>query len=301
MDILIAGGSGFVGKHLEQFLTTKGHNITILTRSEKKARQSKNGLLWDGKSLETRQSFDLIINLCGLNIAEKKWSKAVKQQLIDSRIYPTQAIVRFIENYPSNQKPTLLNASAIGFYHSSDAKQTEQDYEQSHKPLFSTGLVSQWESCAQSARQFGAKVSCLRFGVVLGHNGGMLKKVMPSFNLGLGAIIGDKKAHLSWVHIQDVCRAVEFIMQQPEPKKAYNITSVQSCTQETFSKTLASALKKPCFIHLPSFFVKLMFGQMGEELLLANQKIYPKNLIDGGFEFRYESINEALNEIMTSA
>lgn len=298
MNILVAGGSGFIGSALCAFLKNKGYRITVLTRSSMKKSTSLSVLHWDGKTLKTDQTFDVIINLCGQGIADKRWSQSVKNKLQQSRLVPTQAIVSFIKSCPPEHKPTLINASAIGFYPSSEQTQSEDQHAKSKGHLFSQELVFKWEQCARQASTSDAIVTVLRFGVVLGKGGGMLKKIIPSFKLGLGAIIGDQTAHLSWIHIDDLCRAVDFIMQQQHIKPAYNLTAPNACTQLAFAKSIAAACHKPCFINMPPFLVAMLFGQMGKELLLANQTIYPKQLLDAGFRFAFPDIQTAIKDII---
>ncbi len=299
MNILIAGGSGFIGRHLTKFLR-KSHQVVILTRSPQKIDESISYIEWDGKKLVTQQSFDVIINLCGMNIATKRWSKKNKKKLTASRVQPTQAIVDFIKQCHNTNKPQLINASAIGYYPNSQSKQDENNAIQSAHLSFSQQLVSQWEQCALAALNEGVSVTCLRFGVVLGRNGGLIARLLPSYKLALGAIIGNRHAHLSWVHIDDLCRAVSFILSVNRPCSVYNITATKPCTQLEFSKTLARLCQRPCFLQLPPFFVKKIFGQMGKELLLADQKIYPQNLIKQGFNFNYQTIAAALQSILSN-
>ena len=294
MDILIAGANGFIGSYLTDFLTQERHHVTTLTRSPL---NREHALQWDGKTLKTDKNFDVIINLCGQNVAAKRWSEKVKRELLESRVIPTNALVSFIKNAPSDKKPKLLNASAIGFYPSSTSVQTEENYATTHN-LFSKRLVMQLESSARNATEYGATVTCMRFGVVLGKTGGMLAKVLPSFKLGLGAVMGDRNAYLSWIHIEDLCRAIAFIIASCTLKPAYNFTSPTPTSQLNFAETLAAACKRPRFLRLPSFFIKKIFGQMGEELLLANQKIIPERLIEAGFEFKFKNISSAINDIL---
>lgn len=298
MNILIAGGSGFIGTYLTKFLMQEGHNVTVLTRSPKKVNKEINTLQWNGKNLLTNQRFDKIINLCGKNIANKRWSQKRKRELLASRIDPTKAIVSYIENNPSTVKPGLLNASAIGYYPSSDQIQTEENFANSKEASFSKELVSQWEICAQKATDYGSRVSCLRFGVVLGRGGGMLVKILPAFKLSLGAVMGNKSNYLSWIHIEDLCRAIHFIIQLKKPEPTYNLTSPSPCTQLTFAKTVAKACHRPCFLQFPEFFIEKIFGQMGKELLLTDQKICPEKLERAGFKFNYKEIKSAISDIL---
>lgn len=294
MKILIAGGSGFIGGYLERFLS-KSHQVVILTRLSSYKHNNVTVINWDGKKLVTQQEFDAIINLCGVGIASKRWSRKNRQVLLNSRIEPTQAIVDFIRNYSGANKPRLINASAIGYYPSSPFRQDENSHHE--QTSFAYQLVSQWEKNALAASNYGIAVTCLRFGIVLGKGGGLIAKLLPSYQRGFGAVMGDPNAYLSWVHIDDLCRAVSFILSLEQPCPVYNITAPNACTQLEFSKTLAKLCQRPCFLRLPPFLVKRIFGQMGKELLLANQKIYPQQLIKERFDFTYSTIDRALNSI----
>lgn len=297
MKLLIAGGSGFIGTYLRQFLTEQGHTVFLLTRSTQKAESSSHSIVWDGTQLTTDEHFDAIINLCGQGIADKRWSNKVKDQLLTSRLQPTDALVTFIKNAMSSTKPRLINASAIGFYPSSNSQQTEDNYVSAADHLFSAQLVSKWEACARQATAYGAQVTTLRFGVVLG-NGGMLAKMLPSFKLGAGAILGDNNAFLSWIHIEDLSRAIAQLLTVDQLQPAYNLTAPTPCTQREFAQTLARLLHRPCLLRLPSPIVKALFGQLGEELVLANQQIMPQRMLELGFNFKHPTITNALEAIL---
>lgn len=298
MNILICGGRGFIGSHLSRFLINQGHDVTVLTR-DKKLAATQSLTHWDGHVIPKTLKTDVIINLCGLNISEKRWSQRIKATLLSSRIKPTEGIVQFIKNYSDEKKPRLINASAIGFYPSSESNQTEAQFASVVTAPFSQALVKSWENAARKAEAHGASVTCVRFGVVLGRDGGMLKKVLPSYRMGLGAILGAPDAYLSWVHIEDLCRALDFIMQLETLDSAYNITSPNPCTQAAFAKALAHICHRPLWLKLPEVLIKLLFGEMGEELLLANQKISPDHLIKNGFEFNYKTIEKALKHLLS--
>ncbi|MDF1646736.1 MAG: TIGR01777 family oxidoreductase [Legionellaceae bacterium] len=296
MKFLIAGGTGFIGTYLADYLAKHGHEVLQLTRSLKKAKSARHVLYWDGEHVPDNLQPDVIINLCGLNISDKRWSETTKKELMNSRVIPTRGIVSFIKHY-AHKKPILINASAIGFYPSCTEIQTEHDDTPS-QPLFSKYLVEQWEAAARDALQYQATVVCLRFGVVLGKNGGMLKKLLPSYRWGLGATLGDKSTFLSWVHIEDLCRAVLYVISLDKKQPVYNITSPAPCTKRDFSETLAAVCKKPCFLSLPEYLVLFLFGEMGRELLLSDQQIIPQHLLEAGFEFKYKTIQAALEQLL---
>ncbi len=167
MQIIIAGGSGFIGRHLTLELQRQGHRVTILTRDKKGVDGSANDVIeWDGKRIEMEPRADCIINLCGERIDKNRWTTATKQRLINSRTQPTQAIVDYIQQYPGKKKPRLLNASAIGIYPSHNHPQTEHTTLDNTHALFSQQLVQQWEHCAMQARALDAEVTCLDVNVV---------------------------------------------------------------------------------------------------------------------------------------
>ncbi len=304
MNILIAGGSGFIGEHLISYLTEKGHKISLLTRSAKT--QSKTGTtvhLWDGEQINHLVTFDVMINLCGENIANKRWTKRQKLNLLNSRIKSTRAIFnhlkKTIPQLDGDKKPLkLLNASAIGFYADSEHQQDEDDHIKNRTYNFAQKLVNAWEKEALACQSLGADVTCLRFGIVLAKNGGMLKKMMSSFKLGFGTTIGNGKTYLSWVHISDLCRAIEHIILQQPVDPAYNITSPVPCTQQVFSNQLAKAMHTFRLLKIPTWAIKILFGEMGETLMLSDQKIIPKRLEKIGFKFHYPTIESALEQII---
>ncbi len=303
MNILIAGGSGFIGQALAKYLNSKGYKLFLLTRHKfKQGTDFHETLYWDGSHFECDMPFDAIINLCGENIAAKRWSKKQKEKLLSSRIISTRALQLYLRKqmavlYANRKPPILLNASAVGFYTDSGSNQDEQNYIQNSTPNFTQKLVLAWEKEATNCRKCGVTVSCLRFGVVLDKSGGMLKKMLPSFKMGLGAIMGNGKSHLSWIHIEDLCRAVNHILAQTEIKEAYNLTSPMPCSQEEFSTQLSQAIGVARFLKIPPWLIKIIFGEMGETLMLSDQRIVPAQLKKSGFKFYYPDIQTALLQI----
>lgn len=291
MNILIAGGNGFIGKNLAQHLEKENHKISILTRN-KSICDGKHKIYWDAKNLEIENNFDVIINLCGKNISESRWSNRVKQELLNSRINPTKTIINFIET--SAKKTTLINASAIGIYSKKTSRQDETSNINIPPTTFSEKIVQEWESCSQKNH---TKTINIRLGAVLGKGGGIIQKILPLFKIGLGSVIGNNKDKLSWIHIDDVCEAISFIIKNKNPLKTYNLTSPESCTQKEFANAIAKSCHKKCFLKIPPIMIKLIFGQMGEEIMLGSLNIYPKNLEDEGFIFKHQNISQAIKSI----
>lgn len=281
--------------NLSQHLRENGYTVKGLTRSPLVVKKNKDMILWDAKSLDINFDADVVINLCGKNITSCFWTKKNKQRLIDSRIKPTNALVQWIKKQATDKKTLLVNASAIGIYPSSPKKQDEDSIVNTHHNLFTSDLVNRWEKSAAQAKTLkNVKVSCIRLGVVLGEQGGFLKKVIPVFKRGLGCTLGNPKSHLSWIHITDACRAIEHIILQVEPKDSYNLTAPHPCTQKQFSDTLAKAYHRKPLLTVPEAILKLVFGDLGKEILCADQKVYPHHLEEENFIFKHPTISTAL-------
>jgi uncharacterized protein len=293
LNILIAGGLGFIGRHLSRHLVCKGHQVTILTRKDPSYSGAVSTLHWDGQSFHSDHQWDVVVNLCGLDIGASRWSIKRKQALLDSRLAPTQALVDWILAQPKAKRPRLLNASAIGFYQDSKQSQTESNYANSAELTFPQSLVRQWEDVVLQGRKRGLRASCLRFGVVLGRDGGIIKRLYWLHRLGLGLVMGDKKRPLSWVHIDDVCRIVDHLMALDDWLPAYNAVAPTTTTWGMFSKVFAQQCRRPCLLQLPDVVIKRLFGEMGERLLMVRHTIRPACLLDAGFNFKYSNIRSA--------
>lgn len=302
LNLLIAGGSGFVGCYLIKQFQQSGHRLTLLTRQKKLDIDGVTTHHWDGNTVPTElnNDFDIIINLCGYNIAAKRWSNAVKQQLRDSRLQPTQAMVDFLKAKPPTKPIRFFNASAIGYYPSAEHEQGEDADINTEQLNFCQQLAQDWEACAQQASNNKVSVIITRFGVVLGQGGGMLQKLLPSFKFGLGMVMGDKEAYLTWIHIHDLYRALCWLIEQDTISGAYNLTAPQACNQTELADALAKALHRPRLLTMPSKAIQLIFGELGNELLLANQRIVPKRLTGAGFRFEFNTIDSAFNNLINN-
>lgn len=305
MEILIAGGTGFVGQYLVKYFSESGHSVTILGRSKAKIYEVFNkqftAINWDDLSEITLQKTDLIINLAGANIAAKRWTDKRKQLIIDSRIKTTQQIVSLCCRLGENSPP-LFNASALGIYGTQKAQKeglppalnenTSIDFD---NPVdFSSKVTRLWEKETEPAKEKGIRVVNMRFALIMGPDGGALSKLVLPFKFGLGGKISDGKQPFSWVCIKDVAKAIDFLFAHSEISGPVNIASPQCVTQKEFAKTLCKVLNKPCLMTAPAPMLKIMLGEMAEELLLKGQHIYPKVLLDHGFKFEYESLESTL-------
>jgi uncharacterized protein (TIGR01777 family) len=218
-----------------------------------------------------------------------------KQELFDSRVNSTKDIISLIKKL--NQKPdVLISASAIGFYGSQD--DTPLDEEAHPQNEFTHKLCKKWEIEAIKAEKLGVRVCITRLGVVLGENGGVLKKLLPPFKMALGGKIGSGKQYFSWIHIDDVISAFSFLVENKKQSGIYNLTAPNPVTNLEFTKALGKQLKKPTYFAVPAFVVKLFFGEMGEKLLLNGQRVVPNKLRKEDFKCKYPKINEALGNIV---
>lgn len=296
MNILIVGGSGFLGNALSDKLLKNPKN-TLFWVSRKQFIPNKNVQVLTYDELTPERHFDIVINLAGAGIADKRWSNHRKKALLDSRLIPTQKIIDFI--HQSHHKPKLLiNGSAIGFYGvqklNDDSILTENS-----TPIcndFANRLCQKWETLANSST---IKTAIIRTGVVMDKNGGgMLKRLLPQFTLGLGGKLGNGQQIMSWISIDDWVRAVIFIIDKNlsdtlPHRQIYNLTAPNSVNNREFTQALGKFLNRPTVFVAPSFVLKTLLGEMAT-LLLDGQRVYPKALLDMGFEFNYPTLTSYL-------
>ena len=300
MHLLIAGASGFIGKKLVGILKAE-HTITVLGRNmttlQRHFMEPINRTTWEMLPDLDANTVDVVINLSGHNIAASRWNNSVKKQLIDSRVETTSTLVDWA--IKQKTKPHFICANAIGIYgmqDSADSRELDEDSPINFaKPCdFLSEIGVRWQQALQPAIDFGMNVTITRFGVVLGKEEGVLKKLTPSFKMGLGSIIGDGKQVMSWVHIDDVVAAIVFLLTHPDTQGVFNITSPNPVSQAEFAHALAKTMHRPLFLKMPAFLIRVLFGEMGECLLLKGQRVVPKRLMQSGYEFRYPELMDAL-------
>ncbi|MBB6519772.1 TIGR01777 family protein [Pseudoteredinibacter isoporae] len=299
MNILMTGASGFIAQTLIPNLLAEGHKLWAWTRSPQHcdylygANLNCVAQLNELLNRDDAVHFDAIINLAGEGIADKRWSEARKATLLSSRLDTTAALIRFIEQL--DQKPTvLLSGSAIGFYgsHDSDEPLAEDG------PInigFTHELCRRWEEEADKAREYGVRVCLLRTGIVLGKGGALAKMRLP-FMMGMGGRVGSGKQWMSWVHIADEVRAIQFLLGNDHCSGAFNLTAPNAVQNLEFTRSFAQSLGRPSFMPLPDVVPKLMLGE-GAELLLEGQRVYPKRLLQEGFQFSFEKIEDAFLDL----
>ncbi len=297
MNIIICGASGLVGCALTQALKSK-HNLTLVGRDASRLDHNFTCLSWDELSTDLLADYDCVINLAGENIGNKKWSAAQKQLILDSRVNTATQIANLCAQLKNNS-PRIFNASAIGIYGIEDKMVFDENTQLDHTQIdFLSQVATQWEAALDNAINIGVNVVKLRFAVILSAKDGALAKMLPSFKFGMGAIISSGKQPFSWVSIDDVVSAIKFLLEKPEASGAFNIVADEVVTQQQFAKTLAATLHRPCFMHLPDFMIKLMFGEMGETLLLNGVRVKATRLKQLGFQFKHPRLKQALARIL---
>ena len=282
MIIAISGANGFIGKHLCAYFTTKGYELRLIPRIQSRTSTKELATLLNG--------VDVIINLAGASIV-KRWTVAYKKVLKESRCISTNKIVEAISQLEI--KPQLLiSASAIGIY-SQEGQHTESNFTLANDYLGE--VCRDWETEAKNAIPT-TRVAIIRFGIVLGKDGGILKRLLPVFKLGLGGRIASGRQGVSWIHIYDVMQAIQFIIDNKNLSGEFNLTAPNVVDNRKFTKVLAKLLNRPAFFTIPSWMINLIYGK--ESVAIAGgQFAHPENLLNSGFKFAFPTLVGALDDI----
>jgi uncharacterized protein (TIGR01777 family) len=279
-----------LGSALRPFLENKGHQVYILHRGRR-----DGGFFWQPEKglihLDKDINLDAVINLNGVNIGDKPWSKQRKQDIIQSRVTCTQLLSQAIADR-FNPPSVFINASAIGYYGDTGSNAVDETSQAGHN--FLTQIVKQWEGAAQPIIDNGVRTVFIRSGVILTPKGGALKKMLLPFKLGLGGKVGSGQQFMSWISLTDELRAIEFLLHTPNISGPVNLTTPNPVTNYDFTKALGETLKRPTIFPMPAFVVKTLFGEMGDLLLLGSNRVLPKTLTENGFKFTHPDITRAL-------
>lgn len=298
--ILITGGTGFIGKPLCQALINQGHKVTVLTRDMKNAAGLFKGRVTLLESLDLiheQDVIDVIINLAGEPISQR-WTTKSQIKMRDSRIKITEEIITLIARLI--HKPSVfISGSAIGIYGTDEVKSFSEETPASDDPTgaYPRKVCEEWEAAAKKAEKFSVRTCLLRTGIVLEMDGGALAQMLFPFDFGLGGPMGSGKQWFSWIHRDDMLRLIVHIINNKNISGPINATAPEPVTNKIFSNALGKAMSRPTIIPLPAFQVKLLFGQMGEALLLAGQKVLPTKALESGFTFNFSTITPALQKI----
>ncbi|MFO6425238.1 TIGR01777 family oxidoreductase [Motilimonas sp. KMU-193] len=296
MNILITGGSGLIGRALCNKLKQE-HKLIVLTRHPQRAKARLGQDIQLVESLNQWQDlnqFDAVINLAGEPIADKRWSQAQKDRICQSRWQITQTLTDLIK--ASSEPPSVfISGSAIGIYGRQDAQPIDETFTDYHDE-FSHQVCQRWEDIANQVKEI-TRVCTLRTGIVLSHEGGALKKMLPPFKMGLGGKMASGYQYMSWIHLDDMVAAIRWLLSQDNLHGPFNLTAPHPVTNREFTRYLAMALHRPVLFPMPETVLKVIFGEMSE-ILIYGQNVIPSKLRESGFEFHYSELEPALADIV---
>ncbi|MBT2768247.1 TIGR01777 family oxidoreductase [Stenotrophomonas sp. ISL-67] len=291
MDILITGGTGFIGQRLCQRLLQAGHRVTVLTRSP--GRPGQPGVQQVG-ALGDVGPVHAVVNLAGEPLVEGRWNPARKQAMLDSRIGTTQALLAWMRGLPIRPQ-VLVSGSAIGYYGPRDGTPLDESASPGHD--FAATLCRQWEAEALKAEDLRVRTCLLRTGIVLDRHGGALARMLPPFRMGAGGPMGNGTQWMSWIHRDDLVGMILWLLADADVRGACNGTAPAAVTNAAFARTLADVLGRPAWVRTPAFALKLAFGEMAG-LLLTGQNVVPARALQEGYRFRYATLDAALRAII---
>jgi uncharacterized protein (TIGR01777 family) len=296
--ILVTGGTGFIGQRLCKHLIDEGHRVTILTRNLSKAAATFSGRITFVEALDNignDEHIDVIINLAGEKVAQR-WIAKARKEMRDSRLNLIKNLYTLLERL--ERKPaTFIQASAIGFYGIEESGEFDENSQQHKDGSFAQIICTELEQEVKSIETLGIRTCCLRIGLVLEKDGGALRELLIPFDCGAGGRIGNGKQTWSWIHRDDVVGLILHLINIHEANGVFNATSPQPVSNKEFAKSLGKAMHRPALMPMPAFVVKLLFGQMGQDVMLQGQKVIPTLTIKSGYNFFYPNIDQAFAAI----
>ncbi len=285
--IFLTGAAGFIGRRLVDLLIKNKYHVIVLTRNPRPDPHIQY-VKWDGKTLtgweKHLENTSAVINLAGENIGSGRWTASKKEKIRNSRVNAGKILCKALEN--TKQKPKIfIQASAIGIY----------------SPGFLSGVVKEWEASTKSVETMGIRRVIVRIGMVLGTTGGAFPRLRLPFRFFVGGPIGNGKQWMSWIHIDDVASAVMFLMKRNDLEGVFDLTTPYPIQNKEFARTLGKIMKRPWFFPVPAFILKTIYGQMAQEVILSDQEVFPRRLLEAGFAFRYPKLKGALEHLVYSS
>lgn len=298
MNILITGGTGFIGSNLSEYFLSRGHMVSAVGRSadpgrvrHKRFRYIKADTTRPGSWQKNVETAEAAINLTGATIF-KRWTSDYKKLIYDSRILTTRHIA---EALPEGKNVTLCSASGVGYY--GDRGDDILDEEENIGQDFLAQVSMDWEKAAWQAATKGNRVAVMRFGVVLGKNGGALAKMIPAFKMFVGGTVGSGNQWFPWIHLEDLMAAISFILEHQNVSGPLNFCAPNPVRNRELTKALGEILGRPTFMPAPAFMVRMVMGEFGG-VFLGSQRAIPDRLMKNGFSFRYPDIRSAIQEVV---
>ncbi|MCE1197779.1 MAG: TIGR01777 family oxidoreductase [Marinilabiliales bacterium] len=289
MKIILSGGTGFLGRKLNSHLTSLGHQIVVIRRSDWEAGTDRISKLIN--------SCEVVINLAGSPVI-KRWSTQNKREMRERRIKPIETLVECLLKLPLQARPKcFISASAIGIYnHVGRHTEYSTDYDRT----FLSELCQEWEKALDPLLESDIRVCIARIGIVLGKGGGMMDKVLPLFRFGLGGVMASGDQPFSFIHVEDFCRAIAHLSERTDCHGIFNMVSPHPVDNRYFTKVLANVCKRPAWLPVPALALKLIYGQAAVSMI-EGQSVLPERLMATGFLFRYPDLESALGEIVNPA
>ena len=295
MTVLVTGATGFIGSHLLPFLLKNNFQVIALTRQKNKASHHSDWTWVNHFDEITSNEIDYVINLAGENIGQKRWTDQRKKQLIQSRVVMTEKLYHWLQQ-KSIFPQCIISGSAIGYYGIDPQEKWTTSCDENTQPqaIFMSELCQAWEQTALKFAQQNTKI--IRLAVVFG-DGGILPQMLLPIRLNMIAKIGSGKQPVVWIHIQDVLRAIIFLLQLDSHQKVYNLVAPEQINQQAFTDVAARVLKRKPFITMPKCVFELALGEQSQ-LILNGQYVIPQALCSHGFKFQYPNLEQALTEIL---
>ena len=302
--ILIIGIGGFIGRFVSAYLAHRNFKVWGLSRNPDRltGRQfSRIKLLkWNGTSVDTLSRYicgsDAVLNLAGENIGSGLWSRKKKAAILLSRVNVGEALTQAVLRLPEGERPSILQASAVGFYGSRGDEVLD---EQSPKGGgFLPNVVEKWEHAVEPLREHGLRVVMLRFGVVWAANGGALPRMLLPFRMFLGGTFGDGSQFMPWIHYFDLARAIEFFLRHKNLEGIFNITSPNPIRNRDFTAIAGQLLRRPGWLVAPAWILRFMLKEAADEMLLSSQRVVPRRLAEEGFTFHFPDVKIAIQDLL---
>lgn len=301
MRIAISGSNGLIGSAVVDYLRAQHHDITFLVRPETKYKPGETIVRWDVAKdfieADKLENHDAVIHLAGANIADKPWSDEYKKIILDSRVKGTTLLSQSLALLRRPPK-VLLSASAIGYYGPHPAV-LDIDESAPRGKTFLSQVCAQWEKSTQAAEAARTRVVHMRLGFVLSYQGGGLAKMLPPFEVGLGGRLGSGRQMTSWIALQEIPLIMNHLIRTESISGAVNVVAPNPVSNADFTRALGKVLQRPTIFPVPGFIVNMMFGEMGQELLLQGAKVLPQKLLNSGYTFTYPDIESGLKAALT--
>jgi uncharacterized protein (TIGR01777 family) len=298
MKVVLAGGSGFLGRMLAARLGADGHTVTTLTRT---ARPAGHGFVtWQpdgttGDWARALEGTDAVVNLSGADLADRRWTQARKALLRSSRVLSTRSLVAAMRAV-ADRPAVFVQMAGVAYY---GASLSDTAHDESFPPGddFLADLGVAWEAEALPAAALGVRLVIVRSGVILARDGSALPKIRPSFRWFVGGPVGSGRQYFAWIHHDDWVRLILWALTTPTVSGVVNATAPGAVTYREFAAAFGRALNRPSWLPVPGFALRILFGEVAELVLLKGQRVVPRRTQELGFTFRYPTIDEALGEI----